>query len=366
MTSHAFVYLLRVVALTLPMSNLSVIKFLVALTLLLAVASGVPPVSLRKGLLVKELEALLPPTIHRSVRVALENLYGMEDPAAAKTMARHFLKGIPGFLGRIEKFLGVRYADVMHLANDIRQADAFTVDDAFALLELPYKEQRYLGLIMLQHRFDRAGEVVRKAPTSSKDAKMAATVRKDIANRLVDVTTTHLTNYNLVDFASRQMVGKWIVEDLPTRRELLYELAKSPSVWDQKVALWTSLLLVPERKFEEITETGQYVIHALEKPVQSLLGRVLKEAGKEDANFLPKFFEANLVNLNPIALREASKSLSEESAKMYNILRKKMVVQQRHDRRREWATPAHTEGWEREAIELYGEPETHVRRFFNN
>lgn len=275
--------------------------------------------------------AAFPKTIAR----ALEKLHAMQNAKTATAMVRqHNPLGHPD---GVDKFLGVTTGPIRQLATPARLEDAFTVADAWRVVDLPFKEERLLGLVLLEHRFSKAGRLV-----ESRKAKVAAAarrLRKEIAEELVRRVPTHLANNQLIEEGARYILGEYATRDAPNR-DLLHALSKSENIWERKAALFAMYALIDQKEFDDFRAIALEMAACTEETICKSLGRMLLHAGRRDQRFLLDFLEDHVQALHHRTLRKAVERLPVKAANRFNALRKERLRAMRAAQRRENAAKA--------------------------
>ena len=137
-----------------------------------------------------------------------------------RTVLAGFFKTGPGEYGEGDSFLGVMVPQIRAVAKAHAGASAATED---ALVASPLHEARECGLFLMCNRFRRA----------------AAAERDAIHARYLSAAEAGLVNnWDLVDLSCQTLVGQYL-SDKP--RELLYDLAGRASLWENRIAIVSTL-----------------------------------------------------------------------------------------------------------------------------
>ena len=167
-------------------------------------------------------------TVRASAAAIRARLRGLANLTVAAHSARFFKSG-PGEYGAGDRFLGIRVPELRRVAREFRAAPLGVV---LALLRSPLHEERLLALVLLVERFERGSE--------SERARIYAQFRKH--------TPRYVNNWDLVDSAAYQIVGAYLE---PRDRGPLYELARSQSLWERRVAIIATFGYIKKGAFDD-------------------------------------------------------------------------------------------------------------------
>ncbi len=143
----------------------------------------------------------------------LRQLRRLGNPVHAAGAARFFKTG-PGEYGAGDRFLGIRVPVLRLLARD---HEALSLGEARGLLGSEWHEARLLALLILVRRY-------RRGPAAERDA----------IHELYMSELAHVNNWDLVDSSAECLVGAHLG---PEAGGVLTRLAKSPVLWERRVAM---------------------------------------------------------------------------------------------------------------------------------
>lgn len=196
-----------------------------------------------------------------------------------KVVLPHFFKRGPGEYGEGDKFLGVVVPSTRKVAKKFRDV---SYDIPEALLESEWHECRLCALLILIQKYKtEPDEVVRFYLTHMKG----------------------INNWDLVDLSAPYILGDYLVsrED----RKVLYDLAQSSSMWEQRIAVVSTLMLIRNGKFSDTLELAQMFLVTKHDLMQKSVGWMLREVGKRDRDVLVQFLETYRKNMPRTMLRYA-------------------------------------------------------------
>ena len=221
-------------------------------------------------------------------------LRGLANLTIATHSARFFKSG-PGEYGAGDRFLGVRVPDVRRVAREFHAAP---LRDALALLRSPLHEERLLALVLLVERFERGDE--------SERARIYAQFRKH--------TPRYVNNWDLVDSAAYQIVGAYLE---PRDRSPLYELARSSSLWERRVAIVATFVYIKSGAFDDTLALSKILLGDREDLIHKATGWMLREVGNRDPVVLEGFLREHHAAMPRTMLRYAIEKLPERRRLAY-------------------------------------------------
>lgn len=189
------------------------------------------------------------------------------DPIKREYLPRFFKTG-KGQYGEGDRFLGVVVPNTRLVARKHREVPFEVVAE---LLRSEWHECRLCALLILVERFKKSDEPMRK---ELYEFYLSQTVR--------------VNNWDLVDLSAPAIVGGYLL-DKP--REELYRLAASPLLWEQRIAVVSTITLIRNRDFIDILRLSELLLHHPHDLMQKAIGWMLREMGKRDPDLLVQFLE---------------------------------------------------------------------------
>ena len=226
------------------------------------------------------------------------------DPVKREYLPRFFKTG-KGQYGEGDKFLGVVVPNTRRVAKLYKDAPFGVMAE---LLQSEWHECRLCALLMLVERFKKSDENGRK---SIYEFYLSQTAR--------------INNWDLVDLSAPGIVGEYL-KDKP--RDILYRLAESPLLWEQRIAVVSTLTLVRNGDFIDILRLAEWFLahsvrtnahtpQPLHDLMQKALGWMLHEMGKRDKDLLVQFLEKHGKTMPRTMLRYALEKFSEEERREF-------------------------------------------------
>lgn len=235
----------------------------------------------------------LSPTIIKAARrytETLRSLRAYSDEEKKEILPRFFKTG-KGQYGEGDRFMGVTVPNTRKVA---KSAAGLSSDVVEMLLESPWHESRLCALLILIEKY-------RKDPE---------TIVTFYLNH-----TRWVNNWDLVDLSAPYILGDYLVklED----RSILYELAQSQLMWEQRIAVVSTLMLIRNGQFEDTMRLAQKLLSARHDLMQKAVGWMLREVGKRDKGLLQSFLEKHKSQMPRTMLRYAIEKFSPEERAYY-------------------------------------------------
>lgn len=214
-------------------------------------------------------------------RTVLRRLRALADPSKAAFFPRFFKAG-KGEYAEGDRFLGVSVPQMRGVANEYA---ALPLADLERLLRSPWHEVRLTALLILVRQYERG------------DAQAKA--------RAVRFYLTHLAgvnNWDLVDATAYKILGDW----LRTRdRRPIHRLAKSRSMWEQRVAVVATYAFIREGDLGDTFAVADLLLCHPHDLLHKAVGWMLREAGKKNPDALRAFLRRRSSRMPRTMLRYA-------------------------------------------------------------
>lgn len=191
-------------------------------------------------------------------RAIEHRLLALANPTIAAHSQRFFKTG-PGGYGEGDRFLGIR---VPVLRAQLTQFRDLPLDAVFLALRSPWHEVRLVALHLL---------VVRSA-------KASPPLRTEIMQRYLAMTAW-INNWDLVDSSAPGVVGGALPQG---ERGLLRELARSPSLWERRIAIIATLHFIRQQQFDDCLDIAEMLLHDRHDLIHKAVGWMLREVGKRN------------------------------------------------------------------------------------
>jgi len=186
-------------------------------------------------------------------------------PEKVAIASRYFKTG-KGEYGEGDKFLGVVMPDQRKVAKKYRDLPFVEVQK---LLESVYHEHRMTGFLILTYKFEKADEKLQREIYDFY-----------FKNR------KYSNNWDLVDVIVPKIMGAWLLDK---KRDVLYKLARSKSLWDRRIAMLSTFAFISNSDYEDALKIAEILVHDEHDLIHKAVGWALREIGKKDAEAERKF-----------------------------------------------------------------------------
>jgi 3-methyladenine DNA glycosylase AlkD len=206
----------------------------------------------------------------------------------------YFFKTGKGQYGEGDKFLGVVVPDTRKIA---KKHKSISFDEIAKLLDSEYHECRLCALLILVERFKKAKEDERK---EIYDFYLSKTAR--------------INNWDLVDLSAKDIVGEYLTDK---DRSVLYRLAESPLLWDQRIAVIATFAFIRRNDHKDILALSEKLLDHKHDLMHKAMGWMLRETGKKDMKVLTGFLDKYHKVMPRTMLRYSIEKLSAEERAHY-------------------------------------------------
>lgn len=223
----------------------------------------------------------------------LSELLSMANPEKGAFLQRFFKTG-PGQYAEGDVFLGL----IVPLTRSIAKANKQTpLSELQILMESDYHEARLCALLIVVEQFKKATETDRK---TLYDFYLANAYR--------------INNWDLVDVTCPHVVGAYLLNN---DRSRLYELAESNCLWEQRIAMVSTIAFIRNREYTDTLALAEKLMPHKHDLMHKAIGWMLREVGKKDRQTLTEFLEEYATRLPRTALRYAIEHYPEEQRQYF-------------------------------------------------
>ena len=230
----------------------------------------------------------------------LDELQSVASTEKAAHLNRFFKTG-PGEYGEGDSFLGIP----VPLTRNIAKANLETpLEELQILLHSPWHEARLCALLILVERF-------KKRKTTDEE--------RTIIYQFYLKNTRRCNNWDLVDLSCPTLVGGYLLHQ--TDHSLLYRLAESDNLWEQRIAIVSTYAFIRRSDFADTLALAEKLMTHKHDLIHKAIGWMLREIGKRDRSVLTAFLEQHASHLPRTTLRYAIEHYTE--AERQYFLKKK-------------------------------------------
>jgi 3-methyladenine DNA glycosylase AlkD len=223
----------------------------------------------------------------------LNELLSVANVEKAHFLKRFFKTG-HGEYAEGDQFLGI----TVPLTRSIAKANMATpLDQLQRLIMSPYHEARLCALLIAAAQFKKTNEQGRA-----------------ILYEFFLKNTVYANNWDLVDVAYPQVVGTYLLDK---DRSILYDLAQSHSLWEQRIAIVSTLIFIRNHQFIDTLALAELLLRHPHDLIHKAVGWMLREVGKRDRETLSDFIERNYEKMSRTTLRYAIEHYPEDERRYF-------------------------------------------------
>ena len=198
-----------------------------------------------------------------------------------------FFKAGKGEYGEGDRFLGVTVPNIRAIAKQYKN---ISLNEIRELMQSEWHEVRLCALLIMVEKSKKKDEALRQ--------------------QLFDLylsQTDRINNWDLVDLSCRFIVGEYLLDK---SRDILYQLAQSPLLWDNRIAIVSTYAFIRKGQLEDTYALSDLMMHHPHDLMHKAIGWMLREAGKRDANRLYNYVMSHRADMPRTMLRYAIEKFS--------------------------------------------------------
>lgn len=216
-------------------------------------------------------------------------LLSLSDPKRAVVMKRYFKTG-RGQYGEGDMFLGVSMPDARRLA---KKYSHITLAEVRKLLLSKIHEERMLALLILLLK-------CKEDPSG-------------IA-RFYIKNMRQVNNWDLVDVSAPKILGLYLMRG---DRSILYELARSPNLWERRASILATLTFIRSGQVEDTLKIAEILLQDKHDLMHKAVGWMLREVGNHDLAAEEGFLRKHCRVMPRTMLRYAIEKFPENKRQLY-------------------------------------------------
>lgn len=216
----------------------------------------------------------------------LDCLMAKADERQAANLSR-FFKTSPGQYGHGDRFLGIRVPETRAIVKEAKKD--MTLTAAIKLIHSEWHEVRLAGFLLLI-------ELYRKAKKQKNEDE-----QKSIVDTYIELIP-YGNNWDLVDLVSQYILGDRLLTH-PDERRILYRLAASSNLWENRVSIVATFAMIRACSFDDTLRLAEIHMHHPHDLMHKATGWMLREIGKRDESVLIAFLDRYATSLPRTALR---------------------------------------------------------------
>lgn len=193
-----------------------------------------------------------------------------------------------------DRFLGVSTKDMRRVAREFRELG---MADLRKLMLSRVHEERSLAHAILRWKFEKGNE----------------TEKKRVFNFYIRHRNT-IHSWDGVDDSAPYIVGAYL---LGREKSLLYQLSRSPRIWDRRIAMVATLWFVRNGQIQDTLKLAEMLLEDEEDLIHKACGWALREVGKKDLQALRHFLKDHCRTMPRTMLRYAIERFEESERQKY-------------------------------------------------
>lgn len=216
------------------------------------------------------------------------------NPEKAVHLSRFFKTG-KGQYGEGDRFMGITVPQQRAIAKKYISAGLPVLEE---LITSPFHEQRLTALLILTLKY----------------RKSKSETEKEEFIRFYLSHTPFINNWDLVDVSCYVLLGHWLYDK---DRALLYRLAESGNLWEQRIAMVSCMYFIRKGDFNDCIAIADKLLLHPHDLIHKAVGWLLRETGKKDKGVLVDFLQDRYRHMPRTMLRYAIERFPEEERKKW-------------------------------------------------
>lgn len=198
-----------------------------------------------------------------------------------------FFKAGKGEYGEGDRFLGVTVPNIRAIAKLHKDV---SIEEIRKLIQSEWHEVRLCALIIMVEKSKKKDEAL----------------RKELFNLYLS-QTKRINNWDLVDLSCRFIIGEYLLDK---SRDILYQLAQSPLLWDNRIAIVSTYAFIRKGQLEDTYALSDLMMQHPHDLMHKAIGWMLREAGKRNPERLYDYVMRHRADMPRTMLRYAIEKFS--------------------------------------------------------
>ncbi|MBF1618044.1 DNA alkylation repair protein [Prevotella sp.] len=198
-----------------------------------------------------------------------------------------FFKAGKGEYGEGDRFLGVTVPNIRAIAKLHKD---ISIEEIRELIQSEWHEVRLCALIIMVEKSKKKDEAL----------------RKELFNLYLS-QTKRINNWDLVDLSCRFIIGEYLLDK---SRDILYHLAQSPLLWDNRIAIVSTYAFIRKGQLEDTYALSDLMMHHPHDLMHKAIGWMLRESGKRNPERLYDYVMSHRADMPRTMLRYAIEKFS--------------------------------------------------------
>lgn len=224
--------------------------------------------------------------MEKITKIITSELQALSDNEKREIFPKFFKAG-KGEYGEGDRFLGVTVPYIRAIAKLHKD---ISIEEIRNLIQSEWHKVRLCALIIMVEKSKKKDEALRQ--------------------QLFDLylsQTDRINNWDLVDLSCRFIVGEYL---LNKSRDILYQLAQSPLLWNNRIAIVSTYAFIRKGQLEDTYVLSDIMMHHPHDLMHKAIGWMLREAGKRDSERLYDYVMSHRADMPRTMLRYAIEKFS--------------------------------------------------------
>ena len=198
-----------------------------------------------------------------------------------------FFKAGKGEYGEGDRFLGVTVPNIRAIAKLHKD---ISIEEIRELIQSEWHEVRLCALIIMVEKSKKKDEAL----------------RKELFNLYLS-QTKRINNWDLVDLSCRFIIGEYLLDK---SRDILYQLAQSSLLWDNRIAIVSTYAFIRKGQLEDTYALSDLMMQHPHDLMHKAIGWMLRETGKRNPERLYDYVMSHRADMPRTMLRYAIEKFS--------------------------------------------------------
>lgn len=226
----------------------------------------------------------------------INDLKKYTDPQKKEIFPKFFKTG-KGEYGEGDKFWGITVPNIRIVAKQYYKD--ISLNDIKELINNEIHEIRLTGYIILTYKYE-------KGDSSQKE---------EIVNFYLN-NLQGVNNWDIVDLSCPKILGEYLISH-PEKRYLLYQLANSNNLWEQRISIVSTYPFIKKNDFTDTLQISSTLLSHKHDLIHKAIGWMLREVGKKDITVLRNYLDENIHILPRTTLRYSIEKMDKEERDKY-------------------------------------------------
>ena len=224
--------------------------------------------------------------MEKITKIITSELQALSNAEKREIFPRFFKTG-KGEYGEGDRFLGVTVPNIRAISKQYKN---ISLNEIRELIQSEWHEVRLCALLIMVE----------------KSKKKDETLRQQLFDLYLS-QTDRINNWDLVDLSCRFIVGEYLLD---RSRDILYQLAQSPLLWDNRIAIVSTYAFIRKGQLEDTYALSDLMLYHPHDLMHKAIGWMLREAGKRDPERLYDYVMSHRADMPRTMLRYAIEKFS--------------------------------------------------------